>query len=389
MIKLFALILFLVPSFLFAQQRKAFTITGHSVFYNNQQLGIQGGVLSSYKYNYNDFDFVNSESDTADNSFKLVQVRNEQFTLKGFQKYPHPFQVVYYDAENNTGISSYFFFVDSDSVIIEIINLSPDHRLGNLLNSKSNKEYQQLKKLYSTTADTLTGKIHDLKGKQKIIQKYITQHPNSYVALWDMVFDYAIYLSHKNDDDIKSILKSALLLSPSIKKSTTYQALVKNINEDLKRSVGKTFLDIGLDSIYRNVEMVEDKLFPNIPLNSLDSLIPIIKRNKFTLVDFWFSSCKPCIAQFPSLRITYDQNKSKGFEIIGISIDRDNTYWQKTIQKHNLNWLQYLDSNEIITEKLNVTGFPTNYLLDHDGKIIKKNISPEDLEIFLQKNLNF
>jgi thiol-disulfide isomerase/thioredoxin len=368
MFKLFALILFSLPNFLFAQQLKAFKIIGHSVLYNNQHLAIQGGLLSASN-EYNDFTFVNDKIDTVNNSFQSVQVQNNQFTIDGFQKYPHPFQISYYDAEINVGANSNFFFIDAGTVNVEIIDLSTNKNLGNFLNSKSNKEYQYLKKLYSISVDTLTGEIQNFKIKQKIIKQYIIQNPNSYVALWDLVIDFAFYRNYKNDDDLRSILRNAQLLSSTIKKTTTYKALVQNIRQDLK-------LDKG-------------KIFPNIPLNSIDSLIPIIKKNKFTLVDFWFSSCQPCIAQFPQYKIIYDLNKSKRFEIIGISVDRKEDNWQKIIQQYNLKWLQYLDSNEIITQKLNITSFPTNFLLDNDGKIIKKNISPEDLDIFLKNNLNF
>ena len=385
MIKLFAFILFSAPYLLPAQQRKAFSIIGYTTFYDNKQLAIQGGILS-LSNKYNDFILVNDKVDTVNNSFKIVQVQNNQFTVNGFLKYPHPFQVSNMDAENNIN-GSYFFFVDGGTANIEINDLSTNKNLGNLLHSKSNIEYQYLKKLYSNSVDSLTGEIYNFKAKQKTMQKYIIQNPNSYVALWDLVFDYAFAEKFKTDNDRKSILKNARLLSPAIKKTRTYETLVKYITEDLELTKDKIFPNIQLDSL----EVVEDKIFPNIPLNSMDRLIPIIKKNKFTLLDFWFSGCKPCIAQFPSYKKTYDLNKSKGFEIIGISVDRkaDEDDWQNVIKKFDLNWLQYLDSNEIVTQKLNITSFPTNYLLDSDGKIIKKNISPEDLDIFLQNNLNF
>ena len=366
MIKLFAVILFSIPSLLLAQQRKAFNIIGHTNFYNNQRLFIQGGAFSTFKYN--DFNFVNDKVDTVNNPFKFVQAQHNQFTIHGFLKYPHPFQVLYYDAEKNIGNSSKFFFIDAGTVNIEINDLSTNHNLGKLLNSKSNKEYQNLKKLYSHAVDTLAEEIYYFTAKQKALEKYITQNPDSYVALWDLVIDYAIYKKWKNDNDIKIILKNAQLLSSKIKKTTTYKALIENINQDLVLSTGKTFPDFQLDSV--------------------NSLFPIIKKNKFTLVDFWFSSCLPCIKQFPSYKITYDLNMRKGFEIIAISVDEKEADWQKIIQHYDLNWLQYLDSKAIITKKLKISGFPTNYLLDNDGKIIKVNITPEDLDSFLNQNLN-
>lgn len=350
-----------------AQQRKAFSIIGHTSFYNNQRLFIQGGTFST-SFKYNDFNFIHDKIDTANNPLKFVQVQHNQFRIQGFLKYPHPFQVMYYDTENNTGNSSMFFFIDAGTANIEINDLSTNHSLGNLLQSKSNIEYQLLKKLYSHSVDTLTDKISGFKVKQKTIEKYIIQNPDSYVALWDLVIDYAILKIWKNDDDIKIILKNAQLLSSTIKKTTTYKALIADINQNLVLSTGKAFPDIQLDSI--------------------NSLIPIVKKNKFTLVDFWFSSCVPCIKQFPSYKITYDLNRRRGFEIIAISVDEKEADWQKIIQKLDLDWLQYLDSKAIITRELKIPGFPTNYLLDNDGKIIRVNISPEDLESFLHENLN-
>ena len=204
MIKLVSLILFSLPSFLLAQQPKAFTIIGHSVFYNNKQLAIQGGEYWTIN-KYNDFNFVNDKADTVNNPYKLVQVLNNQFTINGFLKYPHPFQISYYDAENNSGRSSDFFFVDGGTINIDISDLSSNKISGNLLQSISNKEYQHLKKLYSNSVDTLTEEIYDFKAKQKTIRKYIIQNPNSYVALWDMVIDYAINKTANKEDDIKSI----------------------------------------------------------------------------------------------------------------------------------------------------------------------------------------
>lgn len=387
--KLFFLILFSVPTVLYAQNKKVFRIIGYSDFYNNQNVVIQGGVFSD-TYKYNDFNFKNDKADTSNNPYKLVQVQNKYFTINGLLKYPHPFSVSYYDAEENIGNNSNFFFIDTGTVNIEIDDLSANKSLGNRLYSKSNKEYQFLKKLYSNSVDTLTGKIYDLATKQKTIEKYIFQNPNSYVALWDMVIDYAINMNYKNDNDKKILLKIARLLSLEIKKTSTYQALVKNINQDLKLTPNKIFPNILLNSIYQDADITGGKVFPNIPLNAIDSLIPVIKKNKFTLLDFWFSYCKPCIEQFPHYKKIYDQNKSKQFEIIGISVDRkeDEANWQKVIKKFNLDWLQYLDTREIITRELHITSFPSNFLLDHDGKIIKKDISPQELEIFLQEKLH-
>ena len=61
-------------------------------------------------------------------------------------------------------------------------------------------------------------------------------------------------------------------------------------------------------------------------------------REKYTLVDFWFSHHGPCIRQFDELRYLYNTYKPKGFEIIGISTD-DEKYigdWKGIIKQYNL-----------------------------------------------------
>jgi len=382
------MILLLAPNLLMAQGNKAFKITGHAAFYNNQQLMIQVGV-SAWYYNYNDFNFETYKIESLQNPVQLLKVQHDQFTVKGNLKYPHPISFSYYDAEENRGSSSTFIFADAGTTSVKIDDLFTNNRLVTLLNSRSNKEYQQLKKLYSNYMDTLTGEIHDLKAKQKILEKYIIQQPDSYVALWDLVLDYVYFTYYKNDDDKRILLKILDQFSPEIKQIKTYQALIENINQDLELATGEMFPNIPLASIYRDANLTGGKMFSNLPVNANDSLLAIINKNEFTLIDFWFSGCQPCIKQFPGLKNIYNNYKGKYFEIIGISIDsgKGEENWKKIIGQFNLDWFQFLDSKKSITEELNITGFPSNFLLDNSGKIIRKDITPEELEIFLKENL--
>ena len=60
----------------------------------------------------------------------------------------------------------------------------------------------------------------------------------------------------------------------------------------------------------------------------------------------------------------------------------------KTIKEYNLTWPQYLDKGgKVCQDKLLLTKYPTNYLIDKSGNVIRENITPESLKDFLEKNI--
>lgn len=111
---------------------------------------------------------------------------------------------------------------------------------------------------------------------------------------------------------------------------------------------------------------------------------------KYVLVDFWASWCKPCRAANPALVALYNTYAGKGFNILGVSLDRDENSWKQGILEDGLPWPQVSDlqfwQNEISTY-YGVQFIPQNMLLDDDGIIVAKNMEPNELEEFLVANL--
>lgn len=110
---------------------------------------------------------------------------------------------------------------------------------------------------------------------------------------------------------------------------------------------------------------------------------------KWTLVDFWYSSCAPCAKGFPKLKELYNQFHSKGFDIVSISIDKQTARkdYEEAIKKYGLTWNHVWDKDGVTTEKYNINTFPTYVLLDKSGKIINADIRADQLESFLKEHL--
>lgn len=139
-----------------------------------------------------------------------------------------------------------------------------------------------------------------------------------------------------------------------------------------KNSIGANFTNI---SIYDS---------SNLKFESKNLL-----TSKYTLVDFWFSHCAPCIAEFPHFKELCSNYATEDFKIIGISIDKktDRNLWIKTIKINSLNWPQYWDIDGKNASFLGITGFPQNFLLDKNGIILGKNLATSQIESFLSKKL--
>jgi len=93
-------------------------------------------------------------------------------------------------------------------------------------------------------------------------------------------------------------------------------------------------------------------------------------RGKVVLVDFWATTCVPCVREFPSLKQLYEKYHTNGLEIVGISLDTDKTALTRFLETEKISWPQYYDpagaTNRFATQ-YGVTGIPVMWLVDKHG----------------------
>jgi peroxiredoxin len=105
-------------------------------------------------------------------------------------------------------------------------------------------------------------------------------------------------------------------------------------------------------------------------------------RGKVVLIDFWASWCGPCRKENPNVKVEYEKYKSKGFDILGVSLDRDAPAWKRAIAQDGLPWHHISDLKGWQSQHAqlySVTSIPHTVLLDREGKIIARNLRGEQL----------
>lgn len=229
---------------------------------------------------------------------------------------------------------------------------------------KSYKEYQG--KLPDFEKEKFQRIMREISiSTDSLIFDYIKQNSKSYIGLWKLVERFS-------ERGYSELFENAYsYLSKSLQHTFTGKYLFYSLNESKVTGKGRVFPALSLSNTMDRIQKI------------------MVGKEKFTLIDFWYSHCGPCIAEFPDVRDIYNTYKNKSFNIIGISVDRedDKNDWKAAIEKYGLDWEQLWDKDGTNSKKIFVNSYPTNFLLDSNGVIIQKNIKPDQLKKFLEKNL--
>lgn len=356
---------------------------------------VVSGSTNKIKYG-NALLIKNTDSSFYSDQFDQIKVNieNGTFFLKGKLDYPQMYRILLMN--NDSEFITEPFFLDSGELQIKIdSNGRKNNRLesglavqvfGSKVQDEYVKEYlSEFQQVYERI-ENVERKLDECEAieiaKEKSLCEIYVEKEKEHIrlALDSTLAAYAL----KN---IKSPILPWLLSNAIFYHG--YNKFLSNCYHGISDYLPLSMKHLLYTELLAEKEKSVGNTFPLLSLLNKRIGADVIRKKKYILIDFWFSSCKPCLRQFEELRHVYKDYSANGLEIIAISTDKVNKKEDYTdiLFKNKYPWKQILDLNGQESKILGLSKYPTTYLIDSSGVIVAKNISPKLLEEFLKDNM--
>jgi len=117
----------------------------------------------------------------------------------------------------------------------------------------------------------------------------------------------------------------------------------------------------------------------NIDQLKLDSY-----HGKVVYLDFWASWCKPCVKSFPWMNQLVRKYPSESFTVVTVNLDAEPRAMHNFLSRIKADFDIYHDPSGNIAEQFQIEAMPTSYLINAQGKVVKKHIGfyTKQIEIY-------
>ena len=226
-----------------------------------------------------------------------------------------------------------------------------------------------------------TDKTEDLQAKLDDLYQQENQIFEKHKDVWEKVFskmsktdagsgDYADYLASTVEANKKSFTEDELkTLKEDIETIRGMEEQITEVENKLDASGASESEDDDIIA-FNNVS---GKDFDG---NDVDE--SLFSKNAVTVMNFWFTGCKPCVAELSKLNELNDAIKSMGGEVVGVNTDtfdgKESTIKEakKILESQGVKYRNFaLDANSDAGKYASeIMAFPTTILVDRKGNVV-------------------
>ena len=239
-----------------------------------------------------------------------------------------------------------------------------------------------------SSSTTETGSTDELNKKLDDLYQQENQLFADHKDAWDKAFG----LMNKNaagdamSENYADFLASTVESNKDSFSEEEYETLSKDIEtiRGIEEEIAKLEKEIAASDSSDSSSSKSDestgvfKGFKGKDLDGNDVDDSLFAKNKVTVVNFWFSGCKPCVGELSKLNELNEKLKEMGGEVVGINTDTlDNNEAgikeaKEILKAQGASYKNLtFDSNSTVGKYAgNIMAFPTTVLVDKDGNIV-------------------
>lgn len=347
---------------------------GNSYKINGEIMGVEDGtVITLSVLDFDGLDSLNS-----------VAVKNGKFSFKG-QTDTAQVAVVTFDMDD--AVRGCQFYLERGDIKIMIDTESGNQFLAGTPNNDAFQKFYDDTEVFNEEANELEDKIRmtlatdgdasDLYSQMGDLQdRFTALLAQSIEDNADKIYGYQQLVENYSLFEPEQLMDLIEKLAPSFGQDIVLLQLTAMTQAQLATSLGHQYIDFEAQILDKKYGF-DDKV----------SLSQYVQGHKVVLLDFWASWCTPCINEIPNIKAAYKKFKSKGFEVVSVSVDDDTDAWIKAVKDNGMNWIQLWNGEEMQNSaavKYSISAIPSSFLIDADGTIIGRNLRDKELEEALE-----
>ena len=310
-----------------------------------------------------------------------VALKNGKFTFKG-ETYEPQLAFVLFDVDE--AMNGCQLFLENGRISVSYDAETGTQHIGGTVNNDAFQDFYDGTEVLNDQADELEDKIRmtiatngdastlyseldDLQNSFKeLVASSIEEHPDILFGYQQLIENYSLFAA----DEVMPLIEK---VAPYHENDLAMIQLKGMVESQLRVVNGRNYIDFET--------YILDKKGNHSQKAKLSSYI---SKNKIVMLDFWASWCTPCMNEVPNLKAAYKKFKSKGFEIVSVSVDEDSEAWKKAVKDKEMDWVQLWngldDMENSPAVQYAVSAIPCTFLIDSDGTIIGRDLRGNELD---------